>query len=402
MTEADKAYVKALLEELIACDTTDYHEENGQRVVERELSKLNCIVKRVNPKPDLLAEKYSEFNEGHTYENRDCLIAGFAGAGGGKSLILNAHMDTVFPAQPAMWKTDPFSPVERSGKLYGLGSCDTKAGLSAMITALRMIQKEGRQLKGDVYFHCVVDEEAGGGNGTLACLNESCRADAVLVAEPTGLRPAGAHMGSYAARITAEGRSVHGNLKQEGVNAIEKMLPIINACYKLGEKWEQRSFGLLPAPVFSVVSLSAGDGSITLPGVCTAVINFTYLPDGYEYKEEFLDMLHSCEKADPWFADRPLRIEKLHDVRPYHMAENSVWGDCAVRNVSEVLGRQTDLFGFGCGADARFYANTGKMDTIILGPGNILNAHSPNEFVELEQLYDAVRIYYGILCDWCG
>lgn len=124
------------------------------------------------------------------------------------------------------------------------------------------------------------------------------RADAVLVAEPTGLRPAGAHMGSYAARITAEGRSVHGNLKQEGVNAIEKMLPIINACYKLGEKWEQRSFGLLPAPVFSVVSLSAGDGSITLPGVCTAVINFTYLPDGYEYEEEFSDILHSCEKAE--------------------------------------------------------------------------------------------------------
>lgn len=402
MTEDDRAYVKSLLKELIACDTTDYHEENGQCVVERELSKLDCIVKRINPKPELLKEKYPEFNEGHSYENRDCLSAYFPGTGGGKSLILNAHIDTVFPAQPVLWETDPLSPVEKDGKLYGLGSCDTKAGLSAMITALRMIEKEKKHLKGDIYFHCVVDEEAGGGNGTLACLNEGCRADAVLVAEPTGLKPAGAHMGSYAVRITAEGRSVHGNLKRSGVNPIEKLLPIIDACYKLGEQWGQRCFGILPPPVFSVVALNAGDGSITLPGACTAVINYTYLPDGYEYETQFLDTLHSCEKADPWFNEHPLKIEKLHDVKPYHMIENSAWGDCAARNVSGVLGKKTDLFGFGCGADARFYANIGGMDTVILGPGNILNAHSPNEFVELEQLYDAVQIYYRILCDWCG
>lgn len=402
MTEADKAYAKTLLKELITCDTTDYREENGQCVAERELSKLNCTIKRIRPKPEILAEKYPEFNEGHTYENRDCLAACFAGTGGGRSLILNAHMDTVFPAQPSEWKTDPFCPAEKDERLYGLGSCDTKAGLAAVITALRMLHKEGQRLKGDVYFHCVVDEEAGGGNGTLACLNESCHADAVLVAEPTGLRPAGAHMGSYAVRITADGRSVHGNLKRAGVNAVEKMLPIIHECCELGEKWEKRRFGLLPAPVFSVVSLNAGDGSITLPGTCTAVINYTYLPDGYAYEEEFLKILHSCEEADPWFEEHPLKIEKLHDVKPYHMAENSEWGNCAVRNVSAVLGKQTELYGFGCGADARFYANIGKMDTIILGPGNILNAHSPNEFVELWQLYDAVRIYYRILCDWCG
>ncbi len=402
MTDKDQAYVKALLKELISCDTTDYREENGQRVVERELSELSCTVNRVNPRPSVLAEKYPEFNEGHTYEDRDCMIAGFPGTGGGKSLILNAHIDTVFPAQPDLWKTDPFAPTEREGKLYGLGSCDTKAGLAAMITALRIIQREGRRLRGDVYFHCVVDEEAGGGNGTLACLNEGCRADAVLVAEPTGLKPAGAHMGSYAVRITVEGRSVHGNLKSAGVNSVEKMLPVIEACCRLGEKWRQRSFGLLPKPVFSVVALSAGDGSITLPGTCTAVINYTYLPDGYGYEEELLEVLRSCEKEDPWFADHPIKTEKLHDVRPYHIAKGSEWGSCTVRCVSEVLGKQTDLFGFGCGADARFYANTGKMDTIILGPGNILNAHSPNEFVELEQLYHAVDIYYRILCDWCG
>lgn len=400
--EIDKSYVKALLKELIACDTTDYNEENGQSIVERELASIGCIIQRIRPDPYKLSEKYSEFNMGHTYENRDCILAEFPGSGYGRSLILNAHIDTVFPAKPDAWHSDPFCPYEKDKKIYGLGSCDTKGGLAAMIAALKLLHERKECLKGTVYFHCVVDEEAGGGNGTLACLDAGMWADAVLVAEPTGLQPASAHMGSYALKIIIEGQSVHGNLKRAGVNPIEKALPILESCYALGQTWEKRSYGVLPPPVLSAVAMNTGEEAITVPGSCAIVLNYTYLPDGYDYENELLTLLENCQRQDSWFLEHPLRIEKLHDVKPYHMHTDSIWGTTVQRCVEKELGKQTNLFGLGCGADARFYANTGGMDTIILGPGNILNAHSPNEYVEIDQLYNAVRIYYAILCDWCG
>jgi acetylornithine deacetylase len=191
-----------LLKVLISRDTTDYHEKNGQAVVVNYLEKLDCEISMVRPDPKKLAARYQAFNSGHTYEDRDCVVAVFKGTGGGRSILLNSHIDTVFPAAPERWLTDPFEPVEKDGRIFGLGACDTKGGMAAVLTALRLIHENNVKLKGDVVFESVVDEEAGGGNGTLACIDAGYRADAALVTEPNMLEPASAHVGSYAAVIT--------------------------------------------------------------------------------------------------------------------------------------------------------------------------------------------------------
>jgi acetylornithine deacetylase len=253
-----------------------------------------------------------------------------------------------------------------------------------------------------VIFESVVDEEAGGGNGTLACLDAGYRADAVLVTEPNGLKPASAHVGSYAAVITVYGKSAHGNLKWEGVSALEKALPLINAFTELEKKWQRRKSDILPSPVLTMLDIKAGDGSITLPGVCVMLVNFTYLPDGYDYIGEFMATVKRAEAADGWCKDHPIDVKLHHNVDPYYTPTDSGFPVAAAKCVSEVTGAAVRPTGLPCGADARFFANIGGMDTIVMGPGSISDAHKPNEYIIIKDFIDAVKVYACLLCEWCG
>lgn len=390
-----------LLKLLAACDTTDYHEKNGQIHVEKLLNQMGLVVERVYPQPEKLT-KYTCFNTGHTYDDRYCVVGTLKGSGGGRSLILNAHMDTVLPASPEEWKTDPFTPCEKDGRLYGLGTADTKSGMAAMLMALRILKEAGVKLKGDVIFQGVVDEEAGGGNGSLACIDAGYRADAVLVAEPTCLKPCSAHMGSYAFWLTVEGKSAHGNMKWEGVSAFEKALPIMNALSELEKKWQKRTYDLLPSPIVSVLQVTLGDGSITIPGECTLLVNFTYLPDGYRYWDEIQQVIASCVEQDQWLKEHPVKITKHHDCGPYYTSPSEDWPETIVKVMKQTGHSVVKIEGMPCGADGRLYANIGGMPTVIMGPGSIECAHKPNEFVEIREFLEAVRVYTELICEWCG
>lgn len=390
-----------LLKELVSCDTTDYHEANGQKVAEPLLKSLGAETRRIYPDPEKL-KKYECFNEGHTYEDRYCLVGTIKGAGGGRSILLNAHMDTVFPASPKEWRTDPFSPTEKEGRLYGLGSADTKGGMAAMLMALKTLKALGVTLKGDVIFNGVVDEEAGGGNGSLACIDAGCRADGALVAEPNGLIPMSAHMGSHAFWLTVLGKSAHGNMKWTGVSAFERALPIINRLTELEKEWGRRKHPLLPSPVISILKISMGDGSITIPGECRMLVNYTYLPDGYDYHGEIRRVIRECQEADPWLREHPVKLEPHHDCGPYCTDPASDWPVNVAGVISEYYGREIAVSGLPCGSDGRLYSNIGNMPTVILGPGSIENAHKPNEYVPIRQFLDAACIYAEIICRWCG
>jgi acetylornithine deacetylase len=100
--------------------------------------------------------------------------------------------------------------------------------------------------------------------------------------------------------------------------------------------------------------------------------------------------------------DHPVKFELQHNVMPYYTAPDGPWPVLAADCASLILGRRIKPTGLPCGADARFYSNLGHMDTIVLGPGSISNAHKPNEFVEIKDFIAAVKIYAEILCRWCG
>lgn len=390
----------AFLKKLISCDTTDYHEVNGQIEVEKFLRTLGAEICRIYPDPEKL-RKYTCFNEGHTYDDRYCLVGMIRGEGEGRSILLNAHMDTVFPASPDEWRTDPFVPVENDGRLYGLGSADTKGSMSAMLMAVRILKELGVRLQGDIIFQGVVDEEAGGGNGSLACIDAGYRADGVLIGEPNGLMPMSAHMGSYAFWMTVEGKSTHGNMKWTGTSAFEKTLPLLNRLSELEKSWMQRKHELLPSPRISVLQFHMGDGSITIPGECKMLVNFTYLPDGFDYSGEIMRVIREYEAEDEWFREHPIRVAPHHDCGPYCTDPHSEWPVKVAEIVSDYYGKETAVSGLPCGADGRLYSNVGHMPTVIMGPGDIENAHKPNEFIPISEYLDAVALYAEIIYQWC-
>ena len=400
LTERDRQAALALLKQLVATETTDYHEGNGQPIVEAFLQGMGFETRYIIPDARQLA-KYPAFNQGHDYgADRYCVVGCRSGERGGKSILLNAHMDTVFPASPEEWKTDPFTPTEQDGRLYGLGAADTKGGMAAMLSALKLLHDRDQMPGGDIIFESVVDEEAGGGNGSLACIDAGYKADGVLVAEPNCLRPTSAHIGSYALKLTVEGKSAHGNMKWQGVSALEKALPLMNRLKALEEKWSQRTFDLLPSPVLTILQAEAGDGSITIPGECRLLVNYTYLPDGYDYLGELMEVIGQCQQEDEWLREHPIQVEKHHDCGPYYTNPAEPWPTLIADIASEILGEPVQIGGLPCGADARLFASIGQMPTVVLGPGSIDVAHKPNEYLPLEQFYTAIELYANIIKRW--
>ncbi|MBW7455794.1 M20/M25/M40 family metallo-hydrolase, partial [Paenibacillus sepulcri] len=149
---------------------------NAQQVIMEKFNELGLEIDVFEPENERLYA-YKEADRGHYYENRPNVVGVWKGTGGGRSLILNGHIDTMPFDQLDKWTSHPLQPTRSEGKLYGRGSCDMKAGVAAMIMAVENLVKHGMRLKGDVILQSVVDEE-GGGNGTLACLDRGYRADA--------------------------------------------------------------------------------------------------------------------------------------------------------------------------------------------------------------------------------
>ena len=129
-----------------------------------------------------------------------------AGAVGGRSLVLNGHIDVVSAEPFSHWQHDPWGAEVAEGRLYGRGACDMKAGVAAMLFAVRAVLLAGMTLRGDVRVQSVVDEECGG-NGTLSLLSQGHGGDAVIVPEPSGLSLSTATLGVLWCRIRVRGRA---------------------------------------------------------------------------------------------------------------------------------------------------------------------------------------------------
>lgn len=187
-------------------------------------------------------------------DKRKNLVALRRGSGGGRSLLLNGHVDTVPPVDPENWITgDPWRPEIVGTRLYGLGSTDMKSGISAMWLVAKALEEAGIRLNGDLIIQCVVGEETWEHElGTTACVRAGFGADGAIVTEPTSLdRPLGVCIvsaGLWALKITVTGKSTHaGNRPLAirpggpgdaiGVNALEKGVKVVQAIQDLETEW---------------------------------------------------------------------------------------------------------------------------------------------------------------------
>ena len=323
---------------------------------------------------------------------RPSVIARAKGSGRGRSLILNAHMDTVGVAG----MPDPFRARVENGRLYGRGSYDMKGSLAACMLALADVRASG--LAGDVILAAVSDEEHAS-IGVQSVLKR-IRADAAIVTEPTALEICTAHKGFSWHEITTTGRAAHGSRPDLGIDGIAHMGRVLNRLEALQAELSRRP----PHPLLGHGSLhasliSGGQELSSYPETCTVEIERRTLPDETTeaVESEFEAILKDLASKDKQFRAR----QRTTLVRPpFSVPENAVIVEALRDQAASVLGRAPKMIGVPFWMDAAFFSGAG-IPTVNIGPDGA-GAHSVEEWVDLDSVQKCREILTRTVQVFCA
>lgn len=352
-----------------------------------------------------------------------------AGTGGGRSLAINGHVDTVAPFHPKDWQGgDPWSGVIKGDRLYGLGATDMKGGLVAAALAAAAIDAAGLRVKGDLQFHVVVGEETMSHElGTSAVLDAGHVTDAAIVVEPTGattpLNVANVSAGNFNLQIDVQGYATHsgnrgasiragGAGSAAGVNAVEKAILVVQALQQLEQEWGiTKSHPAFPAGLFSLApSVFQGDAGVPSVGYLAEKATIGYLvwyppnetPEAI--RAEIEAHIHHATQLDSWLRDHPPRLRWESNWPVFDTPADHSLIRHLVRSRAAVLGaahpQQPEAIGFTAVCDASFYQQKG-VPAAVFGPGSLRQAHAVNEFVSLAEVADCARILARTIMGWC-
>ena len=358
---------------------------------------------------------------------RDNLVGVVHGAGGGKSLILNGHVDTVPPGDPATWKWgDPWSGRVEDGKLFGLGAVDMKAGLVSMGKAAEALKRAGVTLQGDLILESVVGEETMDHEaGVSATVKRGYRADAAIVTEPSGFSSAPVvapcSPGTFWLRITVPGKATHvmvrGNLiwpggagEKYGVNAIDKGYIVYEAMKRLEAVWGMnRNHPLFPPGHFTIgMNLLSGRPPgppvpFIVPHECVMDYIVIYRPedDPETIKSEITAYLNHTFDQDSWLAKHRPTLEWLHQWPAYSTPVDHPIVSTLSAAHTRTLGVVPKIQGFPAVDDAT-YLERGGIPSISYGPGDVMMAHAVDEYVTCRDVIDACKVLATTAMNWCG
>jgi len=315
---------------------------------------------------------------------RDNVIARLPGQQPGRRVILEAHMDTVSTSGMTI---DPFDPVISDNKLYGRGSCDTKAGLATMMHALVQLKERGITPPCEVWLAAVVDEEYTF-LGVQKLCEEGVKADAAIVAEPTELRAVTAAKGVLRWRLRTRGKAAHSAKPHLGRNAIHHMGHVLAA---LEQEIPTPAHPLLGPATLNVGLIRGGEQINFVPEVCEIAIDRRLLPGEDPHavwaatNARLAELPGVTLEADPpYLADGPL------ETNPFELAVQTA------RQVLLDLGLDPAPTGVPFGSDASKLARAG-IPSLIFGPGSIDRAHAAIEYVECDQVLTALHFQIGFL-----
>lgn len=307
------------------------------------------------------------------------------GEGDGPTLMLSGHMDTV----GTEGYLNPFSGEVRNNRIYGRGSCDMKAALAAYLEVARVLKDSGLQLSGSLLITGVADEEYQM-QGSRDFGRHGPWADYCVIGEPSNLQVCPAHKGQFSLFIRTFGEAVHSSVPEQGVNAIEKMSKVIeafgdyNSSLARGCRHELCGHGS-----FSPGVIRGGDIVSTVPDFCEMEVDRRILPN--ETREQVLDeyrlRLDALAASDQNF--RYELSEPSWDVGAIDTPLDSPLVKAITGHYQNITGQAVDIGAFPGGTDAPNFG----CPAVICGPGSIAQAHSLDEYVEIDEIEAATRIY---------
>jgi acetylornithine deacetylase len=399
----------SLLQELVRVPSVTGEEGAVGAVVGRAFSERGLDVDTWEATREETEPYREHIGEQSSYENRPNVAGTKRGTGEGRSILLNAHTDTVDPGDSTAWKEDPLSGNLEGDLLYGRGSCDMKGGLVTHLIALDAISDLGLWLRGDVTVAATVGEE-NGGLGALSTVLRGYRADAAIITEPTRLALVPAQGGSLVFKLKVPGRSAHAAVRDEGVSALEKFVPIFENLREL----EQERNGVLSHPLYEGVRnkvpinigvVRAGNWASTVPESLVAEGRVGLIP-GEEvepFKALISERIATVAERDPWLREHPPQLEWFGGQFAPAEVELSAPICEAVKKAHErVTGEAPPVEGVPYGADMRLFIHFGGMPCVMYGAGDVNVAHAPDEHISITELLIAATTIACLLLDWCG
>jgi acetylornithine deacetylase len=327
-------------------------------------------------------------------KNRCNAVGTLKGAGDGRSLMLNGHIDTVGYDYMTI---DPLDPVVKEGRMYGRGTFDMKGGLVASLAALKAVVDSGAQLRGDVVVAAVCDEEYAS-IGTERVM-EKTRVDAAIIGEPSALQIVRCHKGFAWIDVETRGLAAHGSAWDVGVDAIAKMGRVLTGLEELGVSYQKRKHPIVGPASVHASTIKGGLELSTYPDRCLLQIERRLIPG-----EERRDVEDEMETLLKGIADKDPKFTASYDITFYR-------GSMDVPETSDIC--QTIV---ACSKEAirltpAFTGGSGWLDTQIIwekgipavayGPAGD-GAHSAVEWVDLETVMDAARVQELVIRRFCG
>lgn len=328
-------------------------------------------------------------------KNRVNVIGILKGTGGGPSLMLNGHMDTV---SAESMDENPFAATEKDGNIYGRGALDMKAGVAALIMAVESIMAAGTKLKGDVILTLVADEEyASMGTETVV---DAYTADAAILCEPTDLDIVIAHKGFAWTKIEISGHAAHGSLPHRGVDAIVKAGKVLSAIDKLGRTaLKKKTHPLLGSPSIHASLIEGGTELSTYPDYCKIELERRNLPgeDRKQVTAEMQELLNDIRRQDDQFkADFDVFF-----FRPaFEISPDQPIVQTVSRAFESICHRAPKYEGLWAWLDSAILAQAG-IPTVIFGPSGD-GAHAAVEYVDIESIMTTTQVLVQSIIDFCN
>lgn len=288
-------------------------------------------------------------------------------------LVLSGHTDTV-PYDEGLWSSDPFRLTEREGRLYGLGVADMKAFFALALSAISALdmKKLGRPL----LIVATCDEESTMNGARLLTEAKLPAGQYAIIGEPTELKPVRMHKGVLMEAVEVIGRSGHASNPALGANALEGMVEVLREILN----WRDELTALrhpafeVPFPTLNLGAIAGGDSPNRICGHCRALLDLRLLP-GMLPEVVREELRRRVEAALTAFPQLKAKVEPLFaGVPAFETPEDAA----LVRLCEELTGHRASAVAFG--TEAPYFASLG-LETVILGPGSIAQAHQPNEYL---------------------
>ncbi|NPV70535.1 MAG: M20 family metallopeptidase [Firmicutes bacterium] len=362
----------------------------------RDLVRINTV----NPPGDEKAAAEYVVNflgrygfEGRLLEHGDSratALCRLRGRGDAPAVVFNGHLDVV-PAGTQKWAVDPFEGTIQSSRVWGRGSADMKGGLAAMMVALKAIAEAGPPLRGDIVLTATAGEEVDmSGAKALVVEHDLAGAQAIIIAEPTDNRIGVAERGLFWLEITTCGKTAHGSTPHLGKNAIMMMLPLLQRLDRLDIPFTRHP--LLGGFTRSINTIAGGVKTNVVPDRCVATVDMRTVP-GQSHAgilEQVERLLSDAEATDQSFRGS---VRAVHDLPAVETAPDHPAVRLFIDAVAGVTGQRLTPGAVPFATEAAVFVPALGAPSIICGPGDPALAHQPDEYVEIDKMLDAARIY---------